>query len=167
MPLEGKSFSGTLLLFSPAAVICMFQGETCSWIHSDIMDDNIHMEPLRSITTHGHSDHASTNGNMKNGPAQRWRASYILDFSDMSVGEWSSSIRGHLYSVLESNDLIFQSPGDRILDVIPIYLDVFKGDQRFLKEMLSTYKLPLLKGNLKNNLTDKVMKFKRPSYRTM
>uniref|UniRef100_A0A7C9ARL2 JmjC domain-containing protein n=1 Tax=Opuntia streptacantha TaxID=393608 RepID=A0A7C9ARL2_OPUST len=123
-------------------LISAFEGETCSWIHSDIMDDNIHMEPLRSTTTHGHSDHASANGNMKNGPAQRWRASYILDFSDMSVG-------------------------DRILDVIPIYLDVFKGDQRFLKEMLSTYKLPLLKGKLKNNLTDKVMKFKRPSYRTM
>ncbi|KAJ8433781.1 hypothetical protein Cgig2_025944 [Carnegiea gigantea] len=123
-------------------LISAFEEETCCWIHSDIMDDNIHMEPLSSTTTQGHSDHASANGNMKNGPAQRWRASHILDFSDMSVG-------------------------DRILDVIPIYLDVFKGDQRFLKEMFSTYKLPLLKGSSKSNLTDKVMKFKRASYRTM
>lgn len=123
-------------------LISAFEGETCSWIHSDIMDDNIHMEPLSTTATIGHSDHSSVNGNSKNGEVQSWKPSYILDFSDLSIG-------------------------DRILDLIPIHLDVFKGDQYLLKVLLSSYKLPLLKMNSKNDSSDKVVKFKRASYRAM
>ncbi|XP_013615420.1 PREDICTED: F-box protein At1g78280-like, partial [Brassica oleracea var. oleracea] len=43
----------------------------CTWIHSDVMDDNIHMGPYAD----GDGQHNS------------WRPSHILDFSDLSIGD--------------------------------------------------------------------------------
>ncbi|KNA15547.1 hypothetical protein SOVF_097330 [Spinacia oleracea] len=120
-------------------LLSVFEGERCSWIHSDIMDDNLYLEPLHC---HDHSDNASGNGSMKNGEAQLWRPSHILDFGNLSMG-------------------------DPILDLIPIHLDIFKGEPRLLKQLLSRYKLPFLKKNSENNLTEEVMKFQRASYRAM
>lgn len=119
----------------------VFKGETCSWIHSDIMDDNIYLVSPRSICYTDHVN-ASENGCLKIGEAQLWRPSHILDFSDLTIG-------------------------DPILDLIPIHLDIFKGDPRLLKQLLSKYKLPLLKKHSQSYLTEKIMKFQRPSYRAM
>lgn len=50
-----------------------------SWIHSDIMDDNVHMEPSNLIgdgSINGYAVH-------KKGS---WSPSHILDFSDLSIG---------------------------------------------------------------------------------
>ncbi|KAL2893737.1 hypothetical protein RDABS01_009646 [Bienertia sinuspersici] len=118
----------------------VLEGATCSWIHSDIMDDNIYLEPPSGIHFPDHVN-ASENGSMKN-EAQLWRPSHILDFSDLSIG-------------------------DPILDLIPIHLDIFKGDHHLLKQLLSRYKLPFLKKHSQNNLTDKIVKFQRASYRAM
>ncbi|KAI7741220.1 hypothetical protein M8C21_019779 [Ambrosia artemisiifolia] len=74
----------------------------CSWVHTDIMDDNIHLEQMKE------------SGNGKEGS---WRPSYIYDFSNMSLG-------------------------DPILDIIPIHLDIFRGDVELLKKLLDSYKLP-------------------------
>ncbi|XP_047341071.1 F-box protein At1g78280 [Impatiens glandulifera] len=86
----------------------------CSWIHSDIMDDNIHMEEEGSASS------CPLNGNIDNNVEEQtsWRPSFILDFSDLSIG-------------------------DPIFDIIPIYLDVFRGDPYLLKRLLDSYKLPL------------------------
>lgn len=115
-------------------LISVFEGVSCSWIHSDIMDDNVYLEPISSIH--------SGNGSMKNGEAQSWRPSHILDFSDLSIG-------------------------DPILDIIPIHLDIFKGDPVLLKQLLSSYKLPFFKKDSQNNFEEEVMKFQRASYRAM
>lgn len=123
-------------------LLSVFKGETCSWIHSDIMDDNIYLEPQSTIFFHDQADTLSGNGIMKNGEAQMWKPSHILDFSDLSIG-------------------------DPILDVIPIHLDIFRGDTRLLKQLLSRSKLPLLKKEPRNNTTEEVMKFQRASYRAM
>uniref|UniRef100_A0A803MEA6 F-box protein n=1 Tax=Chenopodium quinoa TaxID=63459 RepID=A0A803MEA6_CHEQI len=120
----------------------VFEGATCSWIHSDIMDDNLYLEPQSSIHLSDHSDNPSGNGSMKNGEVQSWKPSHILDFSNLSVG-------------------------DPILDLIPIHLDIFKGNPHLLKQLLSRYKLPFFKEGSQNNLTEKVMKFQRASYRAM
>ncbi|KAG6705463.1 hypothetical protein I3842_07G180400 [Carya illinoinensis] len=98
-------------------------GNPCSWIHSDIMDDNIHME-LRSVPLcsgesakdAGGVDDGSMNGYDDGRKGDSWSPSHILDFSDLSLG-------------------------DPILDLIPIYLDIFRGDQSLLKQFLNSYKL--------------------------
>ncbi|CAL5385904.1 unnamed protein product [Camellia sinensis] len=97
----------------------------CSWIHSDIMDDNIHMEPCcvsSCLTEHTSAADLMHNGyvNGNHGGAERtsWRPSHILDFSDLSIG-------------------------DPICDLIPIHLDVFRGDPNLLKQFLESYRLPL------------------------
>ncbi|XVF64806.1 hypothetical protein PTKIN_Ptkin09bG0196300 [Pterospermum kingtungense] len=62
-----------------------------SWIHSDIMDDNIYMEPhyvscSNGITALTHN--SSVNGhNIDEGKS--WHPNYILDFSDLSIGQCS------------------------------------------------------------------------------
>ncbi|EHA8587360.1 putative F-box protein [Cocos nucifera] len=65
-----------------------------TWIHSDIMDDNIHMEPCppmhcfgedapdASVIANGKLD--SSNGERR---LRKWHPTHILDFSDLSIGE--------------------------------------------------------------------------------
>lgn len=59
----------------------------------------------------------------------------------------------------------FLFAGDPIYDLIPIYLDVFRGDSRLLKQLLESYKLPLLRRKLQPLSGDD--KFARLSYHTM
>ncbi|KAL0732014.1 hypothetical protein Bca4012_028108 [Brassica carinata] len=101
----------------------------CTWIHSDVMDDNIHMEPYAD----------------DDGQHNSWRPSHILDFSDLSIG-------------------------DPIYDLIPIYLDVFRGDPDLFKKLLESYGLPLIrsKSSAENGTADSTRKkVSSPSYRTM
>ncbi|CAN8233943.1 unnamed protein product [Cochlearia groenlandica] len=104
----------------------------CTWIHSDVMDDNIHMEPY-------------TDDDSVDGQRSSWRPSHLLDFSDLTIG-------------------------DPIYDLIPIYLDVFRGDAGLLKKLLESYGLPLIRSK-SNGATDSTKKKKKkvlsPSYRTM
>lgn len=65
-----------------------------TWIHSDIMDDNIHLEPYVSSSGIDNNSpaassivHAMGNGYTTDGKLKKWRPSHILDFSDMSIGE--------------------------------------------------------------------------------
>ncbi|GFY85856.1 transferases, transferring glycosyl groups [Actinidia rufa] len=77
-------------------------GKPCSWIHSDIMDDNIHMEP--SCVSHCPTEKNSDTHPMHNsyvngycdggGELTSWRPSHILDFSDLSMGNtaWPAAV---------------------------------------------------------------------------
>ncbi|XP_021900784.1 F-box protein At1g78280 [Carica papaya] len=106
-----------------------------SWIHSDIMDDNVHMEPSNLIgdgSINGYAVH-------KKGS---WSPSHILDFSDLSIG-------------------------DPIYDLIPIYLDIFRGDSHLLKQLLESYKLPLVRGMLRGKTVESSNELDRISYRAM
>ncbi|KAK3025931.1 hypothetical protein RJ639_040847 [Escallonia herrerae] len=92
----------------------------CSWIHSDIMDDNIHMDQCQVSCGSGDADLVDSNS--LNGPSdseviKSWHLSHILDFSNLSIG-------------------------DPISDLIPLHLDIFRGDPRLLKRFLENYKLP-------------------------
>nr|XP_043615295.1 F-box protein At1g78280 [Erigeron canadensis] len=89
----------------------------CSWIHTDIMDDNIHLEQWHVDSYDaGIVNSGDMNGSSK-GKEISWRPSYIYDFSNMSLG-------------------------DPILDMIPIHLDIFRGDLQLLKLLLEGYGLP-------------------------
>ncbi|XP_044474735.1 F-box protein At1g78280 isoform X1 [Mangifera indica] len=119
----------------------------CSWIHSDIMDDNVHMVQCSASSyssgnaaDSGPRDTGSMNGFDGSGEEKSWRPTHILDFSDLSIG-------------------------DPIYDLIPIHLDVFRGDSRLLKQLLEGYKLPLLRRKLQPLSGDD--KFARLSYHTM
>ncbi|CAN1181872.1 Lysine-specific demethylase JMJ21 [Linum perenne] len=123
------------------------QDEVCqpfSWIHADIMDDNIHMESS-SASLNRDSEHSlpensgSVNGCKAEGQRNFWSPGHIIDFSNLKTG-------------------------DRILDIIPIYLDIFRGDSAFLKRLLDCYKLPLL---VRKKSTSVQEKFGRLSYRAM
>ncbi|XP_048130053.1 F-box protein At1g78280 isoform X2 [Rhodamnia argentea] len=105
-----------------------------SWIHSDIMDDNIHMKP-RSI------DCCTDNGHDGGEPGQSWQPSHVLDFSDLSIG-------------------------DPLYDLIPIHLDVFRGDSYLLKQLLQNYKIPLPGGQVQHQSFGE-SKHQRLSYRAM
>lgn len=125
-----------------------------TWIHSDMMDDNIHMEPCQpmhcfgedasdaSVIADGKLD--SCNGERR---LRKWQPTHILDFSDLSIG-------------------------DPLYDLIPIYLDVFRGDAYLLKKLLESYKLPLA-GRIADldafhcGPADNWKKLKRISYRAM
>ncbi|MCD7471314.1 hypothetical protein HAX54_011650 [Datura stramonium] len=120
---------------------------SCTWIHSDVMDDNIHMEPCSLTSRSGGTnddpeliDNVSTNGSDLSQPVHAWRPTHILDFSDLSVG-------------------------DPISDLIPIYLDVFRGDSHLLKQFLDSYKLPFVKTGV--SASAKSSGFQRLSYRAM
>ncbi|PSR99866.1 F-box protein [Actinidia chinensis var. chinensis] len=125
-------------------------GKPCSWIHSDIMDDNIHMEP--SCVSHCPTEHTLDADAMHNsyvngyhdggGEVTSWRPSHILDFSDLSIG-------------------------DPICDLIPIHLDVFRGDPNLLKRFLDSYRLPLARKISQHVSVDSDSKFGRLSYITM
>ncbi|KAH7683481.1 Clavaminate synthase-like protein [Dioscorea alata] len=124
-----------------------------TWIHSDIMDDNVYMEPSSSahsfdkITSHASSTPSDAvefcNGNEK---PRRWHPTYILDYSDLSLG-------------------------DPLYDLIPIYVDIFRGDRFLLKQFLKSYKLPFTitaaGGFLSGNAAEDWKKFERMSYRAM
>lgn len=64
-----------------------------SWIHSDIMDDNIQMKPCLAKSCLGGTtgdNYLPSNGS-KNGwndieESESWCPSYILDFSNLSIG---------------------------------------------------------------------------------
>lgn len=63
----------------------------CSWIHTDIMDDNIYMEPsLVCSTSSANTEDASRVDNgffSDHDEVKSWCPSYILDFSDISIGQ--------------------------------------------------------------------------------
>lgn len=55
--------------------------------------------------------------------------------------------------------------GDPIYDLIPTYLDVFRGNSSLLKQFLERYKLPLVRGKPKEESGGD--KFARLSYHAM
>ncbi|KAL5705165.1 Lysine-specific demethylase jmj21 [Ranunculus cassubicifolius] len=112
-----------LKVFKDENGICKVS-KSSSWIHSDIMDDNVYMEKRSNSESDG-----------KLG----WRPSYLLDFSDVSIG-------------------------DSLCDLIPIHVDIFRGDLDLLKKFLESYKLPLLR---KVSEFEEVDKFGRLSYHAM
>nr|GMD94024.1 F-box protein At1g78280 [Ipomoea batatas] len=114
--------------------------KSCTWIHSDIMDDNIHME-LSCPTSCSAENSNSTNGDHSEQKSS-WFATHILDFSNLSIG-------------------------DPLLDLIPIYLDMFRGDSRLLKHFLESYKLPLLGRQNLNGVAADNSKCARLSYQAM
>lgn len=67
--------------------------------------------------------------------------------------------------------IIFCFAGDPLLDLIPIYLDVFRGDSLLLEQFLKSYGLPLTtcivqpKSDMDAQVD--VEKFKRISYHAM
>ncbi|GLT56427.1 hypothetical protein SLA2020_294690 [Shorea laevis] len=137
-------------------LLCIFEdensmkrvGKPCSWLHSDIMDDNIYMEPcgIRSCSN-GNLDAALMENVVMDacddgGEGKSWRPSYLLDFTDLSIG-------------------------DPINDLIPIHLDVFRGNSRLLKQFFQSYKLPLVRGIAKHKSWGNGDKFGRLSYHAM
>lgn len=119
-----------------------FEGKRCSWIHSDIMDDNIIMElRVHDSPDSGHAGNGSINCSESNSETRSWQPTYILDFSNLSIG-------------------------DPLVDLIPIYLDVFRGDPCLLKELLASYKLPLLP-EISDDETVKDTKHRQLSYIAM
>ncbi|AES73073.2 putative transcription factor & chromatin remodeling &Metalloenzymes JmjC family [Medicago truncatula] len=118
----------------------------CSWIHTDIMDDNIYMEPSSICSTSsGNTEDAAEGDNgllSDHVGVKSWCPSYLLDFSDLSLG-------------------------DPIFDLIPIYLDVFRGDSYLLKQFLESYKLPFSGNISKYESTEGGLKFGRLSYVAM
>lgn len=71
-------------------------------------------------------------------------------------------------SFLLSDHLVswFCFSGDPILDLIPIHLDIFRGDSRLLKQFLKSYGLALGRKRSLNELV-KDNRFHRLSYRAM
>jgi hypothetical protein len=59
--------------------------------------------------------------------------------------------------------------GEPLCDIIPLHLDVFRGDTDLLREFLRSYQLPLLKGESNADIYKTVQnsKFSRASYRAM
>ncbi|EXB75365.1 F-box protein [Morus notabilis] len=120
-----------------------------SWIHSDIMDDNIHMEPCGDNSCFSGAskdadlvDNGYRNSSDDTEEGKSWRPSHILDFSDLSMG-------------------------DPIYDLIPIYLDVFRGDPFLFKRFLESYKLPLVRSLYQHKSVEGDDKFGRLSYYAM
>ncbi|KAJ6852279.1 F-box protein isoform X1 [Iris pallida] len=123
-----------------------------SWIHSDIMDDNIHIEPCAA--SHFIDETASSGSSTPNGAldacnvegrVRKWLPTHILDFSGLSIG-------------------------DPLYDLIPIYLDIFRGDVYLLKKLLENYRIPLTRTSedvLSGRPGENREKFKRVSYRAM
>ncbi|KAF9612080.1 hypothetical protein IFM89_037999 [Coptis chinensis] len=122
--------------------------KSSSWIHSDIMDDNIYMERCSLSGSNEHAMdvsevvHDSVNGCGGCAEQLNWRPSCILDFSDLSIG-------------------------DPIYDLIPIHLDVFRGDPDLLRRFLESYKLPLLRRTSQYESVGIGNKFERLSYHAM
>lgn len=64
-------------------------------------------------------------------------------------------------------DSFISFAGDPIFDIIPIYLDIFRGDTRLLKRLLESYKLPLVSGESQNKSVKGGDEFGRLSYHAM
>lgn len=115
-----------------------------TWIHSDVMDDNIQMEQcsaapcsLVNISCPSPGSNGFLNGSKSSGQSFSWHPCHLIDFSDLTLGH-------------------------PICDVIPIHLDVFRGDSRLLQQFLESYKLPLVsRKSVKNT------RYGRPSYLAM
>ncbi|KAG0480335.1 hypothetical protein HPP92_011193 [Vanilla planifolia] len=110
-----------------------------TWIHSDIMDDNIHMKqccPSESADTH-----LGMNAIFEE-KLWKWCPSHILDFSDLSIG-------------------------DPLADLIPIHLDVFRGETCLLNRLLESYKLPLFTNSSKDDGEENAKNFAKPSYKAI
>ncbi|KAK4747488.1 hypothetical protein SAY87_014074 [Trapa incisa] len=122
---------------------------TPMWIHSDIMDDNIQMESCSGNSNYNGIaldeviHRGSSNGQRSEDThGMSWRPSHILDFSDLTVG-------------------------DPLYDLIPIYLDIFRGDTILLKQLLQSYKLPFMSRGASQYESEEDGKFRRLSYRAM
>ncbi|KAK8966681.1 F-box protein [Platanthera guangdongensis] len=111
-----------------------------TWIHSDIMDDNIHMKKCSpDDLLHDTCDQADGGSTMNglNDPSDRKVVNWTLDTcnGETNLRRWCPS---HL---LDFSNL---SVGDPLYDLIPIYLDVFRGETCLLNKLLKSYKLPLI-----------------------
>ncbi|OUZ99609.1 F-box domain [Macleaya cordata] len=119
-----------------------------AWIHSDIMDDNVHMLPCSpSDGSYENPPDANLKVNdLTNGSTgsrkRKWIPSHILDFSDLSIG-------------------------DPLLDVIPMHLDIFRGHSSLLKQFLESYRLPFLRRKLSHEPVKSGDRFGRLSYHAM
>ncbi|RZC87778.1 hypothetical protein C5167_028230 [Papaver somniferum] len=120
------------------------------WVHSDVMDDNVHMLPCDpndcsrqnpQTTSPTVNDLSLTNGNCGS-RKRKWLPSNILDFSDLSVG-------------------------DPILDIIPMHIDIFRGNSELLRRFLESYRSPLLRRKLSHEPEESGDKFGRLSYHAM
>ncbi|TKY74386.1 F-box protein [Spatholobus suberectus] len=118
----------------------------CSWIHSDIMDDNIYMKPtLVCSTISGNTEDTTMADNSllcNYDEVKSWCPSHILDFSDLLIG-------------------------DPLFDLIPIYLDVFRGDSHLLERFLESYKLLFASNLSRCESTEGGQKVGRLSYAAM
>jgi len=125
--------------------ICKFSGPL-TWLHSDIMDDNIHMVSKscfdKTTLDSNLNDEHMVNGHVKD-PPKKLLATHILDFGNLSIG-------------------------DPICDIIPLYLDILRGDSTLLEHLLATYGLPLSR-NLSNKREHEETwnKYQKLSYRAM
>uniref|UniRef100_A0A1D1Z0D8 F-box protein At1g78280 n=1 Tax=Anthurium amnicola TaxID=1678845 RepID=A0A1D1Z0D8_9ARAE len=119
-----------------------------SWIHSDIMDDNIHLEQCSTshcfsqTTTFADSisDDAKTTDNVEES-LNRWCPAHILDFGNLFIG-------------------------DPICDLIPIHIDVFRGDSVLLRRFLESYKVHFGRKSSDETVRGR-LKFERVSYQAM
>ncbi|KAL2504282.1 F-box protein [Abeliophyllum distichum] len=136
-------FAEFLDIFENEKEVC----KSCTWVHSDVMDDNIYMTQCFSDSFSGGSTYplpaADGYVNYRSSSEQKysWHPSHILDFSNLSIG-------------------------DPILDLIPIHLDIFRGDTHLLKQFLKSYGLALGRRKSLNELVED-NRFHRLSYRTM
>ncbi|XP_043689976.1 F-box protein At1g78280-like [Telopea speciosissima] len=116
-----------------------------TWIHMDIMDDNIHMEPYflgSCLNENVPCSNGAMDCNSGNGEQRKWRPSHILDFSDLSIG-------------------------DPLLDLIPIHVDIFRGNSVLLKRFLESYRLPFVRRISQDEPEGSQNKFRRTSYHAM
>jgi hypothetical protein len=64
---------------------------------------------------------------------------------------------------------LFVLTGDPLCDIIPLHLDVFRGDNDLLREFLRSYQIPFLRGESNTDMYKSLQnsKFSRASYRAM
>lgn len=72
-----------------------------------------------------------------------------------------------LISIPVTEDDFISFVGDPICDMIPLHLDIFRGDPRLLKRFLESYKLPLMSSVSQNESVKRGSKFGRTSYLAM
>jgi len=107
-------------------------GKSATWLHMDIMDDNIQMEPYLS-------DEPLPD------QSQNCSSSMILMHENKELGELSNA-KGNKQRVMHPSYILDFSNlfiGDPIYELIAVYIDVFRGDSVLLKHFLASYKLPL------------------------
>jgi hypothetical protein len=64
---------------------------------------------------------------------------------------------------------LFVLTGDPLCDIIPLHLDVFRGDNDLLREFLRSYQIPFLRGESNTDMYKSLQnsKFSGASYRAM